>query len=234
MPGFQLLYEDGPCLVVGKPGGLLTQGPPGIDSLEVRVKQFLKQRDNKPGKVYLGVPHRLDRPASGALVLGRHVRAARRLSEQFSGRTIEKVYWVLVEGAPRPERGTWTDYLRKVPDEARAEVVEASHPDARRAVLHYRVLEQAGGLSWVQIALETGRTHQIRVQASVRGHPVVGDLQYGAGRPFGPAASNPRDRWIALHARELTFRHPMTREAVTVAAPLPAPWNETGFEGEAP
>ena len=120
--GFEILYEEGPCLAVCKPNGLLTQAPPGIVSLEVRVKQYLKRRDGKPGKTYLGVPHRLDRPASGVLVLGRHVRATRRLSEQFEDRTVNKVYWTVVEGHCTEDEGLWEDYLRKIPDEARAEM----------------------------------------------------------------------------------------------------------------
>ena len=96
--GFDILYEEGPCLVVVKPGGVATQAPPGIDSLEVRVKEFLRVRDSKAGNVYLGVPHRLDRPVSGVMVLARHVRAARRLSDQFEARTVRKTYWAVVEG----------------------------------------------------------------------------------------------------------------------------------------
>src|SRR5438552_16225005 len=122
--GFDILYEQGPCLVVNKPGGLLTQAPPEIDSLEVRVKRFLKARENKPGNVYLGVPHRLDRPVSGAMVLALHVRAARRLSEQFEERRIRKTYWALTEGSIEPAEGTWTDYLRKINGEPRTVVVD--------------------------------------------------------------------------------------------------------------
>src|SRR3989339_1503073 len=120
-PGFDILYEQGPCLAVCKPPGLLTQAPPGIDSLEVRVKAFLKDRDARPGKVYLGVPHRLDRPASGAIVFAKHSRAARRLAEQFEGRSVRKIYWACVEEEVRPADGTWQDYVRKEADEPRAE-----------------------------------------------------------------------------------------------------------------
>ncbi len=227
--GIDLLYEQGPCLVVCKPGGLLTQAPPGIDSLEVRMKEYLRVRDKRPGKVYLGVVHRLDRPASGALLLGRHARATRRLCEQFEGRTVGKTYWALVAGHVTPDEGTWTDCLRKVPGVARAEVVAAEHPEGRRAVLHYRVLERTAERSWLEIELETGRTHQVRVQAAVRGHPVCGDVDYGSQLPFGPQTDDARLRWIALHARRLQFRHPMTREKVDVTAPLPEPWQTAGI-----
>jgi len=223
--GFDILYEQGPCLVVVKPGGVATQAPPGIDSLEVRVKQFLRTRENKTGNVYLGVPHRLDRPASGVMVLARHVRAARRLAEQFEARTVRKTYWAVVAGRVSPAAGTWTDSLRKVPDAAHVEVVSTDHPEARSAVLHYRVLAADVHGSWLEIDLETGRTHQIRVQAAHRGHPILGDSQYGSLIPFGPTTDDVRLRWIALHARRLEFLHPMTRQPVSQTAPLPPAWD---------
>lgn len=222
--GFDILYEQGPCLLVAKPGGLLTQAPPGIDSLELRIKSFLKTRDSKPGKAYLGVPHRLDRPVSGVMVFAKHVRAARRIAEQFEGRTVQKKYWAVVQGRVASEQGTWRDHVRKIPDIAQAEVVDRSHPEGRIAVLHYQVLAQLNDASWLEIELETGRMHQIRVQAAARGHAVVGDSLYGASVAFGPQAPDPRSRWIALHARSLRLRHPMTRETVRQTAPLPEPW----------
>lgn len=222
--GFDLLYENGPCLVVNKPGGLLTQGPPGIDSLELRVKQFFKERDHKPGKIYLSVLHRLDRPVSGALILCKHVRAARRVAEQFQRREIEKIYWALVEGQVAEKSGTWTDFMRKIPDVAQAERVESDHPDAKKGVLHFQRLVEMPGRSLLEIRLETGRMHQIRLQAAVRGHAILGDYLYGSGVSFGPATEDPRARWIALHALGLRFRHPMTDELVAIDAPLPRPW----------
>lgn len=222
--GFDILYEEGPCLVVAKPGGLLTQAPPAIDSLELRIKGFLKVRDSKSGKVYLGVPHRLDRPVSGVMVFAKHVRAARRIAEQFEGRTVQKKYWTVVEGNVVPERGSWRDYIRKIPDIAQAEIVDHGHPGSRIAVLHYRVLAHLDGAAWLEIELETGRMHQIRLQAASRGHPVVGDSLYGSSVAFGPQTEDIRGRWIALHARTLRFRHPMTRETVHQTAPLPQPW----------
>lgn len=223
--GFEILYEEGPCLVVNKPAGVLTQAPPGIDSLELRIKRFLIERENKPGKAYLGVPHRLDRPVSGALVVAKHVRAARRLSEQFEGRMVGKTYWAVVEGEVDSDHGKWTDRVRKVPNEARSELVGEEVKDARRAALSYRVRMRFEGKTWLEVTLETGRYHQIRVQTSSHGHPVVGDQLYGATLPFGPHVDDPRDRMIALHARDLSFRHPMTKEDVFVTAPLPAPWS---------
>jgi len=188
---------------VTKPGGLATQAPPGIDSLEVRVKEFLRAREGKTGNVYLGVPHRLDRPVSGLIVLARHVRAARRLAEQFEARTVRKIYWTVVEGLVQPDRGTWTDYLRKIPNAAQVEVVAPDHPEARQAVLHYRVVATDGALSGLEIELETGRMHQIRVQTATRGHPILGDSQYGS---------------------PTEFLHPMTRWGVCQTAPLPSVW----------
>lgn len=226
--GFGLLYEEGPCLVVNKPPGVLTQAPPGIDSLEVRIKTFLKQRDDKPGNLYLGVPHRLDRPASGVIVFARHSRATRRLGEQFEHRTVRKVYWACVSGQVQPAEGTWEDYLRKIPEQARAEVVPSDHPEGRVAVLHYRTLAVFDWGAWLEIELETGRTHQIRIQTASRGYPILGDAHYGSAASFGPAYEDERLRAIALHARSLTFRHPMTREIVTVTAPLPEAWATQG------
>jgi 23S rRNA pseudouridine1911/1915/1917 synthase len=226
--GFDLLWEDGPCFVVAKPGGVLTQSPPGIDSLEIRIKQYLAARHQRAGKVYLGVPHRIDRPASGALVMASQVRAARSLSEQFEDRTVKKTYWALVQGHVQAESGTWRDFVRKVPGEARAETVADDHPEGRSAILHYRIKERLSHASWLEIQLETGRTHQIRLQASTRGFPILGDYQYGANQSFGPEVSEPRDRWIALHARQISFHHPTSRERVEVTAPMPAWWDAYG------
>ena len=222
----EILYEEGPCLVINKRAGLLTQAPAGIDSLEVQVKAFYKERERKEGNIYLGLPHRLDRPASGAIVFARHVRAARRLAEQFQARTVTKIYWTLVEGQVGAERGTWTDHLHKRHGMAQAEVVAADDPRGKSAVLHYEVLGRSELGTWLEVTLETGRTHQIRVQAASRGHPVLGDTQYGASTTFGPTQSDPRRLAIALHARRLGFCHPMTRAAVEVVAPLPAAWSE--------
>ena len=226
----EILYEEGPCLVVNKPPGLLTQAPPGIDSLEARIKAFLQGRDKKPGRVYLGVPHRLDRPASGAMVFGKHSRAAQRLSKQFERRLVRKVYWACVSGAVDPAQGTWINYTRKVPDEPRAEVVGPEYPDAREAILRYRTLGTFDWGTWLELTLETGRMHQARVQAAGRGHPVLGDTQYGSTIPFGPQHEDLRLRAIALHARTLSFQHPMTREAVVVTAPVPLAWAELGIQ----
>ncbi len=129
--GFQILYEQGPCLAVNKPSGLLTQAPPGIDSLELRIKNFILKRGHPYESVYLGIPHRLDRPASGAMVFCTKRRAARRLAEQFEERQVNKIYWACVEGQVAAESGTWEDYILKVPGKPQAEVVAAGLPQSR-------------------------------------------------------------------------------------------------------
>ena len=225
--GFEILYDQPPCLVVMKPGGVLTQAPREIDSLEVRVRNYLREHEQREGKFYLAMIHRLDRPVSGALLIARNVRAAQRLGQQFEDRLVRKMYWAWLEGGPEEQEGTWIDYVRKVPNEPRAEVVAFSRPDARRAVLRYRILKRTAAAALAEIELETGRMHQIRLQAASRGFPVAGDAQYGGQLAFGPQTEDPRARWIALHGRRLEFRHPMTGEPVDVEAPLPEPWQGT-------
>ncbi len=223
----EILYQDGPCLVVNKPSGLLTQAPRGIDSLEIRIKEFYRQQEGKPAdaKLYLGLAHRIDRPVTGAIVFARHVRAARKLCTQFADRTVMKTYWAFVEGEVSPAEGTWTDYLHKRHGMAQAEVVDADHPAAKEAILRYHVRWNSPAGTWLEIELLTGRTHQIRVQAASRGHAVLGDSQYGSTQEFGIQHEELRDRSIALHARHLGFRHPMTGEAVEITAPLSVDWD---------
>lgn len=225
-PDLDILYDDGPCLVLNKPAGLLTQAPEGIDSLEVQVKAWYRQREGNAAdaNMYLGIVHRLDRPVSGAILFARHQRAAQRLAAQFQNRTVDKVYWALVEGIVDADEGTWSDHLHKRHGMAQAIVVPEDDPRGKHAVLHYRVRERLADRTWLEITLETGRTHQIRVQAASRGHAVCGDHQYGATLPFGPTVDCERDAAIALHARTLVFRHPMRDEIVTIEAPLPGYW----------
>jgi 23S rRNA pseudouridine1911/1915/1917 synthase len=225
-----ILYDNGPCLVVNKTPGILTQAPAGIDSLEVRVKAFYREREAKEGNIYLGLPHRLDRPVSGAIVFARHVRAAQRLATQFENRTVTKVYWAVVEGDVHPDEGTWTDYLHKRHGMAQAIVVPEGDPRGKLAVMRYRVLARIEGVgTWLEVELETGRTHQIRVQAASRNHAVIGDAQYGSTIPFGEQFDDERLRAIALHARQLGFNHPMTNEPVDITAATPAAWDTFGL-----
>jgi 23S rRNA pseudouridine1911/1915/1917 synthase len=243
-----ILFEDNHCIAAAKPAGLLTQGvPKGISTLEAMVKAHLKEKHHKPGNVYLGVPHRLDRPVSGVVLFARNSKAAQRLAAQFRDRQVTKIYWGVVEGPVQPDEGVWEDWLRKLPDEARAQKAEPHADGARLAVLNYRVLqgivlsrgpsprdsvEQFGTL--VEFKPITGRMHQIRMQAAARGRPLLGDWLYGSTRTFGPAAKLQRDRIIALHARSLTFLHPLRYEPMTLTAPLPASWREMGIPPEAP
>lgn len=225
-PRFHILYELGPTLVVNKQPGILTQAPLGVDSMEARVKDFMNCRDNRIGKRYLGVPHRLDRPASGVLVFAKHARAARKFSDQFEERSVEKIYWALAGGEAPEDAGTWVDYMRKIPGRAEAEIVSPIKPDAREAVLRFRVLKRLKGATWLEIRLETGRTHQIRLQCASRGFPLLGDALYGSTVAFGEPFEDERERAIALHAREITFVDPTTKEKTTLRAPLFAPWRD--------
>lgn len=224
-----VLYEDNHCLALLKPAGLLTQGvPEGVPSLEAHARDYLRRTYAKTGRVYLGIPHRLDRPVSGVVLFARSSKAAARLAEQFSSRQVEKVYWALVEcpGQPPPEEGLWQDWLLKHPDQARSESVVRDTPGARLAVLSFRRLAVRADLALLEIHPTTGRMHQIRVQAAVRGWPIRGDEIYGAKTPFGPPAELSRDRVIGLHGRSLTFLHPIRYEPVTVTAPVSDLWAE--------
>ena len=163
---------------------------------------------------------------SGAILFAKTRRAARQLSRQLERRRVKKIYWACVERAVEPLAGTWIDYLHKVHGQPRAAVVEASHPAGLEAILHYRTRGFHPAGSWLEIELETGRTHQIRVQSATRGHPVLGDEQYGARLTFGPPQADERQRPIALHARSVSFIHPTTKEPVTVEAPVSEAWGE--------
>jgi len=243
-PTPRFLLDDGPLFAVWKPAGLATQAPEPFTSLEQQMKDWLRRRDAKEGNVYLGVPHRLDRPVSGVILFTRHVRAASRVSLQFEKRQVRKVYWACVEGVVEPAEGVWSDHLKKTYGKPHAEVVEANDPSGRPAVLRYRTLGTVAlppsvapadvapppkiG-TWLEIELETGRTHQIRIQASSRGHAVVGDAFYGAKSTFGAVPTDERDRHIALHARSIALLHPMTNTPLEITAPLPSDWRTLGL-----
>ncbi len=229
-PALDILLEDDCLLAFNKPSGVATQAPRQYDSMHRRVRAWRDQMDG-PGS-YLGFPHRLDRPASGVLLVAKTPRAARLISRQFERRQIAKAYWACISGHIEPVEGTWTDYVCKLPNVPKVKIVLADAADALEAVLHYRVIGQTPYGSLLEINLETGRTHQIRVQAASRGHPILGDQLYDSAVPFGPETSNDRERAIALHARSLTFRHPTTHEDCTVIAPVPETWNETMHSAE--
>jgi RluA family pseudouridine synthase len=215
-------------LAINKPAGLLTQAPRWVDSLERRVKRYLCENEGRPENGYLGIPHRLDRPVSGVILFGKHSRAAHRLAKQFEKREIKKRYWAVVAGTVEPHTGTWIDYMRKIPDVPQGEIVSEDHPDGRQGILHYKVLQplmfEDTPATLLEVELETGRMHQIRLQASIRGFPILGDAMYGSTIPFGEQFLDERLRSIALHAESLSFCDPMTRQPVTLQAPLPKPW----------
>jgi len=224
----QILFEDHHFIAINKPAALLTQGPPGVPSLEAMVKDYIKTAYQKPGGVYLGIPHRLDRPVSGVILFARNTKAAARVARQFHDRTVSKIYWALVETGPPEESGEWSDYLRKKTDEPRVEVVAAGTEGAREAVTGFRVLQRLGERTLLELAPRTGRMHQLRVQAAHRGWPIVGDEVYGSVHPFGPPAELPRDRLIALHARQLTLEHPFRNVPLVIEAAVPEYWHING------
>jgi 23S rRNA pseudouridine1911/1915/1917 synthase len=221
-----ILYEDNHCLALNKPAGWPTTHYDGTEETVDRLaKAYLKEKYGKPGNVFLGVVHRLDKPVSGVLLFARTSKAAARLSEQFREGAVEKAYWAVVEDPPTPtDRAPWTtantgslqDWLKKDDPMARVEVVPADTPGARFARLVFVVRGRHDGLTWLELRPHTGRKHQLRVQLASRGCPIYGDAKYGSDHPFGPA--------IALHARSLTFLHPTTKEPLTMTAELPLPW----------
>jgi 23S rRNA pseudouridine1911/1915/1917 synthase len=224
-----VLYEDHHLIAVSKPAPMLTQAPPGVPCLETWVKEYIKAKYSKPAGVYLGVPHRLDRPVSGVVVFARNTKAAQRVHAQFADHRPRKVYWAAVEGDVTPDTGTWEDWIRKLPEEARTVRATEGEPGAKLALVGYRVRQRlSGGGTWLELSPLTGRMHQLRVQCAWRGHPVFGDTTYATPRPFGPPAELPRDRVIALHARELTLEHPFTKQPLTITAPLPVYWRDLG------
>ena len=215
----EILYEDNHCLAIAKPSGVACAHFQREEvTLDRTVKEYLKDKYKKPGKVFLGIVHRLDKPVSGVLLFARTSKAAARLCEQFREGTIEKVYWAMVEGPVQREAGSLEDWLRKNHETRRVEVLEPHAAGARQALLHYQRRGMRGDLTWLEVRPQTGRTHQLRVQLAHHGHPVYGDSRYGSVRTFGDA--------IALHARALTFLHPVRYEPITLSAELPKDWHE--------
>ena len=220
----RILFEDHHLIAVNKPAPLLTQAPEGIPNLESSVKAYIKFTCDKPAGVYLGVPHRLDRPVSGVIVFARNTKAAQRVHAQFEAHLVRKVYWACVDGDVTPETGAWEDWLKKIPDEARVERSSQGEFGAKQATLDYRALQRLEGGTLLELSPQTGRMHQLRVQTAWRGHPIWGDSLYGSARDFGPTTDDSRERLIALHARQLTLQHPFTKETLTFTAPLPEYW----------
>jgi 23S rRNA pseudouridine1911/1915/1917 synthase len=218
----EILFEDNHCLAVNKPAGMLAQGDvTGEPSLIDWARADLKVRYQKPGNVYVGLVHRLDRPVSGVVLLAKTSKAAGRISAQFRDGTVEKVYWAVVEGKYDEAGGEWVDTLWK--DERRnvTRVVPEGTPGGQEARLMVRVLERGAGTTTLELRPVTGRSHQLRVQLASRGLPIVGDRKYGAASVVRALDGGHR---IALHARSLTFNHPTRTEASSVIAPVQADW----------
>lgn len=212
-----VLYEDNHCLAVSKPARLLTMGDAtGEPTLLDLAKDYVRERYAKPGAVFLGVVHRLDRPVSGVVLFARTSKAAARLSEQFRDRTVEKVYRAVVEGTPPEHEAVLQDWLWKDPGRNVTQVVREGTPGGQSAALVVRRLRASGGRSLVEVRPVTGRSHQIRVQLSHRGWPILGDGKYGSAVRLDSA--------IALHASSLTFAHPTKAEPVVVTAVEPTSW----------
>lgn len=222
-PALAILYEDNHLLAINKPAPLATMGAAaGETSLAALAKEYLKRKHAKPGEAYLGVVSRLDAMVTGVVLFARTSKAAARLSEQFRTRDVEKTYWAVVEGTGIPATGECHDWLRKDDAAHRMRTVRADAPDAQEARLRFRRLRALDGGTLLEISLETGRKHQIRVQLAARGWAVQGDRKYGARTPFEPG--------IALHARRLVVTHPTRREPLTLVAPLPASWRRWSMD----
>ncbi len=219
---FSVLHEDNHLLVVNKPAHLPTMGvPEGEPSLLAAAKQYIKQKYDKPGNVYLGIVSRLDAPVTGAVVIARTSKSAARLTKQFRDRRVEKQYWALLEAQPDPPEGSLVDWLRKDERHRRMHVSSSSHSEAQEARLNYRTVRRVTGAVLVEVELLTGRKHQIRLQLSHHGVPILGDRKYGSRRKF--------PNGIGLHARSVKFEHPVLKTPVEIVAPLPAAWRGYGM-----
>lgn len=228
----EVLHHRSGVLALAKPAGVPTQAAPGIESIEGLVRRQLfgdavavdqaAGRRRHPGG-FLGVPHRLDRPVSGVLLLATTPRAARQLSRQFERRQIQKVYLAVVQPLATDlvaddEVFEWRDVIRKIPGEARAEIVTTELPGGREAITHGRPLAARGGRLLLELRPRTGRTHQLRLQSTARGLPIVGDQLYGDADKAAGSAASP----LALHAQRIGFQDPETGEPVSICCSLPA------------
>jgi 23S rRNA pseudouridine1911/1915/1917 synthase len=217
-PKLAILYEDNHLLGVLKPGGMLTQGDRTGDVTALALaKRYLKEKYKKPGAVFVGLVHRIDRPVSGVLLFARTSKAASRLAKEFHARRVEKTYLAVVHGRMSEGAGELRSWIER--DHKRSRLVPRPTAKAKEAGLHYRVLGCRGGFTLLELRPQTGRHHQIRVQLGGISHPVAGDLKYGAGQALP-------DKTIALHAARLAVKHPIRDETVTVEAPPPSsgPW----------
>lgn len=212
----QILYEDNHLIAVNKAPGEIVQGDKtGDKPLSDTLKEYIKLKYNKPGEVFLGVPHRLDRPTSGVVLFARTSKALVRLNEMFKNHdAMRKTYWAIVQEAPKQPEARLENYLVRNEQQNKSYIAKPGAKDAKLAVLTYRTLAKGDHYSLLEVELLTGRHHQIRCQLAAIGCPIKGDLKYGAKR------SNP-DGSISLHARQITFVHPVRKEQVTITAPVP-------------
>ncbi|SFS99757.1 23S rRNA pseudouridine1911/1915/1917 synthase [Zhouia amylolytica] len=211
----QVLFEDNHIVVINKRAGDIVQGDKTGDTpLSDIVKDYLKEKYNKPGNVYLGVVHRLDRPTTGIVLFARTSKALPRLNKLFASKEASKTYWALVKNKPPHTQDTLTHWMVRNSKQNKSYAHLNEVPDSKKAVLHYKVIKELDNYYLLEIDLETGRHHQIRSQLSAIGCPIKGDLKYGFNR------SNP-DASIHLHARKLSFVHPVKKEPVSIIAPLP-------------
>ncbi|MFD2530414.1 MULTISPECIES: RluA family pseudouridine synthase [Polaribacter] len=217
----QVLFEDNHLIIVNKRAGDITQGDKtGDKPLNEVVKEYVKVKYNKPGNVFIGTVHRLDRPTSGIVIFARTSKALERLNKMLRDKTINKTYWALVKNKPKKERDTLTNFLKKDPKKNKSFVYKKEIDGSKKATLHYKVIQKLENYTLLEIDLETGRHHQIRTQLSNIGSPIKGDLKYGFPR------SN-KDGSISLHARKINFIHPVSKEEIKITAPTPKDviWN---------
>lgn len=210
-----ILFEDNHILIVNKPVGKSVQADNSGDiPLEDEVKGFIKKRDKKEGNVFLGVIHRIDKPVSGAVVFAKTGKALRRLNEMVKNQEIKKTYWAIVTKQPQEESGVLTHYILKDSEKNRSFAYDKEKKGSKLSKLSYELICMSDNFYLLEVDLITGRHHQIRAQLSKAGMPIKGDLKYGAAR------SN-KGGGISLHARKVEFVHPVTKETITVAAPVP-------------
>jgi len=211
----QVLFEDNHILIVNKRAGDITQGDKTRDKpLSEVVKEYVKDKYNKPGNVFIGTVHRLDRPTSGIIIFARTSKALERLNKMLRDKVIQKTYWAIVKNQPKVKTSTLTNFLKKDSKKNKSFVYKKEIEGSKKATLHFKVIQKLDNYSLLEVDLETGRHHQIRTQLSHIGSPIKGDLKYGFDR------SN-KDGSISLHARKINFVHPVTKEIITIIAPTP-------------
>jgi 23S rRNA pseudouridine1911/1915/1917 synthase len=210
-----VIYEDNHLLAVNKTCGEIVQGDKTGDvTLADTLKAWLKEKYQKPGNVFMGIPHRLDRPVSGIVLFAKTGKALSRLNEMFRSGEIKKTYWAIVKNCPPKEEDELVHWLERNERQNKSYAYDDERPETKKAVLHYKLIARSDNYYLLEIDLKTGRHHQIRSQLSKIGCPIKGDLKYGANR------SNP-DGGISLHARKVVFTHPVSKETIRLVAPVP-------------